>query len=241
MTNNPAGKNTKDVLDLIKKRHSSRTAFDLDKPVAKEDLEMVLEAANWAPTAHNMQNFEIVVVDDKKVLNKINNIEGPISMAFIRENYKQLSFSEEELRIKKTGIMGTMFPKSWTTPGAKIDKTSGSRPVLPSPVLAVVLYDPGKRAPASEGDFLGIISLGCMMENMWIMAEALGLGFHVVSSLGSGPLEKEVKKILNIPKRLKVAFTFRLGYPVSGHKYVRVRRDLKDLVHHNHFVEKELG
>jgi nitroreductase len=231
-------KSSDDILELIEKRRSSRIAFDPNRPVAKEDLEKVLEAGRWTPTAHNMQNFEVVVVDDKKVIKKINDIEGPISMTFIKENYKLLSFSEEELRKKKIGIMGTMFPKSWITPGAKIDKTSGSRPMLATPVLAVVLYDPGKRAPASEGDFLGIISLGCAMENMWIMAEALGLGLHIVSSLGSGPVEKEVKRILDIPKKLKIAFTFRLGYPVSDINYVRVRRELKDFVHHNKFGQK---
>jgi len=42
-----------------------------------------------------------------------------------------------------------MFPKSWVTPGAKIDKNSDVRPMLASPVLAVVLYDPaiGRRHP----------------------------------------------------------------------------------------------
>ena len=29
-----------------------------------------------------------------------------------------------------------------------------------------------KRAPASEGDALGIMSLGCVMQNMWLMAES---------------------------------------------------------------------
>lgn len=53
------------------------------------------------------------------------------------------------------------------------------RPLPESPVLLVVVYVPGKRAPASEGDFLGIISLGCAMENMWLTAESLGIGLHI--------------------------------------------------------------
>jgi len=231
-----AVKNAKEVLGLIEERHSSRIPFDRGRPVAKADLKKILEAGSWAPTAHNMQNFQIVIVDDDKIMKEINNIRGQISMTFIKENYKQLSFSKEELRKKKTGIMGSMFPKSWITPGTKIEINSDSRPMLSSPVLAVVLYDPSKRAPASEGDFLGIISLGCVMENMWIMANFLGLSFHVVSSLGSGHMEKEVKRILGIPNKLKIAFTFRLGYPVSNpDKYLRVRRDIKDFTHHNRF------
>ncbi len=29
--------------------------------------------ARWAPTAHNMQNFEVIVVDDNEVLEIIGN------------------------------------------------------------------------------------------------------------------------------------------------------------------------
>jgi len=231
-----AAKNAKEVLGLIEERHSSRIPFDTGRPVAKADLKRILEAGSWAPTAHNMQNFQVVVVDDNKILKEINSIKGQISMTFIKENYKQLSFSKEELLKKKTGIMGNVFPRSWITPGAKIDKNLDSRPMLSSPILAVVLYDPSRRAPASEGDFLGIMSLGCVMENMWIMADSLGLGFHVVSSLGAGHMEKEVKRILGIPKKLKIAFTFRLGHPVATpDTYLRVRRDIKDFTHHNRF------
>lgn len=38
-----------------------------------------------------MQNFEIVVVDSEELLQKIGNIKSPISEAFIKENYQQLS------------------------------------------------------------------------------------------------------------------------------------------------------
>jgi len=102
-------------------------------------------------------------------------------------------------------------------------------------------YDPSRRAPASEGDFLGIISLGCATENMWLMAEALGIGFHVVSSLASGSAEKEVKHILGIPDSLRIVYAIRLGYPVSGSEYLRVRREVGDFTHYNRFGNKGLA
>ena len=40
-----------DILKLVRERRSSRIPFDLERPVAKEDLEKVLEAARWSPTA----------------------------------------------------------------------------------------------------------------------------------------------------------------------------------------------
>jgi nitroreductase len=92
-----------EILKLIQTRQSARTLFDAERPVAKQDLIQILEAGRWAPTAHNMQNFDILVVDDPALLDAIGNINAPISETFIRENYQQLSFSEEELLSKKTG------------------------------------------------------------------------------------------------------------------------------------------
>ena len=232
-----------DILKLIRERQSARSSFDMKRSIAKQDLEQILEAGSWAPTAHNMQNFEMLVVDDSKLLEMIWKIKNPISMEFIKENYQQLSFSEGGLIQKKVGILATRFPPAWRNPDVTIDQLmADDRPLLPSPVMLIMIYDPGKRAPASDGDFLGIISLGCVTENMWLMAEALGIGFHIVSSLGEGPAEKEVKRILSIPDSLQIVYAIRLGYPVSGpDKYLRVRREVKDFTHHNRYGAKGLA
>jgi nitroreductase len=74
------------------------------------------------------------------------------------------------------------------------------------------------------------------MENMWLMANSLGISFHILSSLSAEPIENEVKKILNIPKKLNIAFTCRVGYPASAPaKYLRVRRDIKDFTSVNKY------
>jgi nitroreductase len=227
------------ILELIRERASARAPFDMERPVAEKDLAEVLEAARWSPTAHNMQNFEIVVVDDPETLKTIEELRRPPSETFIRENYAQLSFSEEEWRRKKTGILGDMFPPAWRDPDFRLDNFSADeiaamqRPMPAAPCLLVVVYDPSRRAPASEGDFLGIMSLGCVMENMWLAAEALGLGLQIVSSLGSDP---EIKGLLGIPEELTVAFSCRLGHPIAKPPIrLRVRRDIHDFTHRNRF------
>ena len=48
------------TLDSMRSRRSTR-AF-LDKPVAAETLETLLEAARWAPSGVNMQPWRIAVV-----------------------------------------------------------------------------------------------------------------------------------------------------------------------------------
>jgi nitroreductase len=103
-----------DILSVIQERQSARGLYDPEHRVARQDLGKILEAARWAPTAHNMQNFEIVVVDDKRLIEDIGNITYALSTTFIRENYQQLSFSEEELVRKKVGLSASHFPPALT-------------------------------------------------------------------------------------------------------------------------------
>jgi nitroreductase len=234
-----------DLLKIVEERHSSRGPFDQKRSLAKTDLNKILEAARWAPTAHNMQNFEIIVVDDKQLLKKIGNTKYQVSKDFIRENYQQLSFSKEELLQKKVGILGTMFPPSWRDPSklGNAARESASRPlnqsINGSSVLLVLIYDSRKRAPASKGDALGFMSIGCVIENMWLMAHSLGIGMQIVSGFAEEPGAGEIKRILNIPEHMNIAFAVRLGYPVSKPTgYLRVRRDIDGFVHNNKYRNK---
>ncbi len=235
------------LLTLIQERQSMRIPFDPERVVSKEDLRQILEAARWAPTAHNMQNFEVVIVDDKELLAKIGNIKSRISLEFLRENAEQLSFSEEQLTKKKVGLLATMFPPTWRDP-AKLEAVArDSAPswlkdtIRNSPVILIVLYDSRKRAPASEGDVLGFMSLGCIMENMWLMAHSLGIGFRIMSVFSALPVQKELKSLLQIPDYLSIAFASCLGYPISTpFRYLRVRRNVGDFSHHNRFGNKDV-
>jgi nitroreductase len=234
-----------DLLELIKKRHSARDAFDPDKKVAKNDLKKILESATWAPTAHNMQNFNILVIDDKGLLEKIENIKTKASADFIRENFNQLSFSTEELNKKKVGIMGTMFPSSWRNPDGDFEKIAKETPPLnlgnimrDCPTLLIITYDKTKRAPGSENDAMGFIGLGCVMENIWLMAESLNIGMQIISFFAAEDAEKQLKEILSIPDNQKIAFAIRLGYPVITTDYLRVRRNVEDFTSLNGFNNK---
>jgi len=236
-----------DLSKLMEARCSTRALFDPKRPIRSQDLMRILEAARWAPTPHNMQNFEIVVIDDKPLLKQIGNIKSKVTLDFLKENYQQLSFSKEELLRKKVGILSAWFPKEWTA-ASKLEEAAQKAEPFPvsgtldgSPVLLIVIYDSRKRAPDSPGDFLGIVGLGCLMENMWLMANSLGIAFHIMSEFGEDPVEKEAKRILAIPAHMKMAYACRLGYPISEPgKGLRVRRDVKDFAYHNRFGSRGL-
>ena len=233
-----------EVQRIIQERQSARVPFDASRKVSKQDLKEILDAGRWAPTAHNMQNYSIVVVDDEEVLNVIGNVKSRISEEFLRENYEQLSFSKEELLKKKTGILGSMFPPAWVDPSKMVEAARKSEPmpltqlIRGSPCLLIVVYNPQKRAPASEGDVLGFMSLGCVMENMWLMAQSLGVSLQILSAFAASEVEKQVKQVLGIPEQLKIAYTCRLGYPQGSSNYLRVRREIDDFTYYNKFGNK---
>ena len=75
-----------EVLKTIWDRHSVRVPFDPQRPIPEGSVEKILEAARWAPTPHNMQNFELLVVDDPKGRETLANLRSPISRTFLLEN-----------------------------------------------------------------------------------------------------------------------------------------------------------
>ena len=59
-------------LDLAKERYSVRKFTD--KPIEKDKLEKILEAAKVAPTAKNLQPVKIYVIQSEEALEKINGL-----------------------------------------------------------------------------------------------------------------------------------------------------------------------
>ncbi len=229
---------------LILKRHSSRGPFDVTRPVPDAALQALLEAARWAPTAHNMQNFAIIAVDDPTVIARLGHVRSGVSPAFLRENYRQMSFSHAEFLARKRGVLAETFPPAWRTEAAREGRLAPSEArslhdtLLGGPLLLVVVYDADERAPGSEHDALGFISLGCVMENLWLTATALGLGLHIISALSANlagaDVEDEVRTILHFPAHFRIGFSCRIGYPLApAATHLRVRRDIGDFCHHN--------
>ncbi|MCL2336221.1 MAG: nitroreductase family protein [Firmicutes bacterium] len=225
-----------DLLTLIKTRQSSRGLFDTNRSISKAELNKILEAARWAPTAHNMQNFEIIAVDDPQIIETIANIELTMPKGANEEGSDYVSASEEELQRKKTGILNSL-PGSITEHFKNPVFEYLRKSITASSVFLIVMYDPRKRAPRSEGDLLGKISLGCVMENMWLMAHALGIAMQIVTAVDySDEYERQLKETLGIPAYFMRAYSCRLGYPVATKEnYLRVRRDPEDFTHYNHW------
>jgi nitroreductase len=61
-----------DLYEAIRKRYSCR--LYIDKPVEKDKLDRILNAARLAPSARNGQDWRFVVVTDKKVKAKLLDV-----------------------------------------------------------------------------------------------------------------------------------------------------------------------
>ncbi len=64
-----------ELFEAIKNRRSIRD-YNKTKPVSKETIEKIVEAARWAPTAGNQQPIEVVVVFDQETREKLASLSG---------------------------------------------------------------------------------------------------------------------------------------------------------------------
>jgi nitroreductase len=241
-----ARRGLRDLFDILWQRHTCRAAYDPAMAIREQDLRLILDAARWAPTAHNIQNFEIVVVDDKQRLSAISAIRMPPAETFISEAYHPLSMSDAESLQKRTGLLASMLPEAWLEPEAVNDKadlpphTLLGLTIPPCPALLIVVYDVRLGTATSDAASEDLMSIGCVMQNMWLMAESLGISMQVLTGLGATAVEGRVRSILDIPQRLKIAFAARLGYPIDDSKsYMRVRRKIQDFTHYNRYGARD--
>jgi len=68
-----------DLMSIVKGRRSIRRFQD--KPVPETDLQQILEAVQWSPSWANTQCWEIVVVKDREMKERLNEALSPTNPA----------------------------------------------------------------------------------------------------------------------------------------------------------------
>jgi nitroreductase len=76
-------------LEFIKGRRSIRSFQD--KPITEKELELILEAGRWTPSASHRQPWEFIVIKNKEILEKLSKSafygnfikEAPVVIAII--------------------------------------------------------------------------------------------------------------------------------------------------------------
>ena len=239
-----------DFQELVKFRRSSRWLFSTKKQISDEDLKNILESARYAPSPHNRQPFDIIVVKDRNVIKQISEVG-------IRLNKKEIdghifwTKSKKELESEGVGVQVDVVPKFVHDLKDKpelIDddefweKTMGlfATVMQASSLLLCIVFNPKLPGIGPLKNLWGILSVGAVMQNIWLAANDLGISVHLVSSqIMRAESKRKLYQILNIPKDYRLLFLFRLGYEGRFGKYgTPYRRKLEDFVHLDRFSNK---
>lgn len=130
--------------DVIKNRRSCR--IFLSDPVPKDMLARIVEAATWAPSGKNRQNYRVFVVTGEKK-DELVDIANR-SFTFIEKSLQEL-YDEKIVSFTRNFF-----------------KTLGGAPVL------LVFYS----APTKEGAFVDTQTVSAAIENALLAATYEGLG-----------------------------------------------------------------
>ncbi len=224
-----------ELFDAIRRRRTTNGAFQA-QPVAPEHLRTILEMASNAPSHFNSQPWRFIAVQDQARRQRVADIAGE-SMRFLMEEgtfWKRYSryfrFSKEEVDRSSDGIYFDKMPsvlrpfmRHVFTPqgGAVVNKLQVPRVlandahklVASSPLLLGITLT---RTEYQEGELsalYSIISLGAVIQTIWLTATSLGIGMQFIST----PMEVEgqwekIVALLDVPEDQALLVLLRLGY-----------------------------
>jgi len=93
---------------------------------------------------------------------------------------------------------------------------------------------PVKDRPNTAGGSAGCLPRGCVLENLWLTAESLGIGLQVTSVFSAAQTTAGLLNILSIPGHMEIAYACRLAYPAAAPgRYLRVRRPPERFIRRN--------
>jgi len=169
------------VIEAIKKRRSVRSYES--KPIPKDIITMIIEAGNEAPSAMNSQPWRFVVVEDKKVKEKLLGAALPNARKFL-EMVKDMDPERYEMIRNRYGEL--------------------KDPIYYSSPAIVFVIGSGRYADHS-------CPLAC--ENMMLAAHSLGLGSCWVGFGAMVTEDADVRNSLELQENERIFGPILLGYP----------------------------
>ncbi len=197
-----------ELMQIIRARRTVR-AFRSD-PLSREQVNLVLEAACWAPSPHGRQPWRFVVVATAEARTRL-------ALAMGAEWRQQLALDGQD---------EATITARFTASHERII----SAPVVIVPCLYLEDLDPYPDAERQAAEtIMAIQSLGCAVQNMLLAAHALGFAAGWMCA----PLfcQPAVRAALELAATLQPHALIPLGYPAREPRR-RPRRPLEELVVH---------
>lgn len=224
-----------DLFDAIVNRKTANTAF-ADKKVSQEHKELLIKMASHCPSHFNSQPWRFILVEDYSIINKIAKIAGDSMVQlmddgrFWKQYRKYFRFSEEEMEKTKDGIHIDHLP-AFLKPFAKsIFSESGGKViskfrvsrilgndeeklVATSPLLFVILLTKDEYKKEELSGFYSVISMGAVIQTLWLSTTAIGMGMQFISTPGEFPGNwKAISDMLKVSDDFEMMAIFRMGY-----------------------------
>ena len=196
------------VIEMAKSRRSRR-AFR-DKPVERDLIEKVIEAARFAPSAENVQSTQYIVVQDKVVMGKIVDlttdylvkITKQLKNPFIRRFLWMAAGRELEAAIESIAIFERVIS----------EVRSGNDVLLCGAPVLLLFY--GDKAATFAS-----VNANLALQNASFAAESLSLGnFYTGFVVATCDRDQRIQSILEIPKTHKIYAGLALGHPMFNYK-----------------------
>jgi nitroreductase/NAD-dependent dihydropyrimidine dehydrogenase PreA subunit len=180
---------------FLRSRRSCR-AF-ADKPVPREALEKLIDIARYAPTGHNSQNFQFVVIQDRQRIRTL----AERTAIFYGNLYKLLSAPGVNLPPwLQDHMRGIRL--NWEYYQAGKDRIFRDAPAL------IVIHSLSENASSAQNCHLA-------MAHIILQAEAMGLGTCIIGYfITAAERDPSIVKELEIPKENKIFACCTVGYPM---------------------------
>ncbi len=210
------------VMDLLKGRRSRRKFSDTD--VTDDELDTLLNAARYAPSGHNSQNYHFTVTNDRGKIRTIGEavliFYGKITSLLSNRLTRPLVY----LASGKSNYHVLMEMRHRLENHQKIFRETGSIEMTWDAPAMIMIHGP-------EG---GATATNCALAGSHIMfqAEAMGLGTCILGLLGGGisHAAKDLNRAgISIPKGHSVYMILAVGHPDGNEKFKKVppRRQAK--------------
>ena len=215
-----------DLMEAIKERRSTR-AF-LEKTVTRETLEYLLQLAIQAPSAINLQPWELAVVsgEEKKRLSRLlvkRMKEKNISCAPGAKNRLSEAFME-----RQRGLLNTIQPHLREGTVFQEFINEGSCNFYGAPTAVIISID-------QVFSSARLTDIGVLVGYLVLAAHGLGLSTCPIGLITA--FDEDIKEELNISEDKQVVIGVAVGYgdpdaPVNGGRSERV--PLQDVVKWRH-------
>lgn len=176
-----------------------------NKPVPRETLTRIIEAARFAPSAGNGQPAKFLVVTDPEVNKEVDSI-----CARVLTKIKKAYVGENRWRKFLISLLSAISANKWDQrPIAAMEKVNQNNDSITFGAPAVIHVLKDKRG-ISNPDICSALAA----HNIVMAAHSLGLGTCYIGFIASTiPYAPKVKKLLGIEYPYELLTTLCLGYP----------------------------